>query len=422
MIDIDIVKNNLSYLQSAYKKRGYTEDLSELVNLNDTRKKYISEVEELKSQRNKMSKKYQFSNEEEKKEHFGNVKALANNIKKLDSEIAEIAGKIQYILDRVPNIPDDDVVGGGKENNEVIKVWGEKPEFNFKPKSHIDLCKDLGLIDYERGVKIGGSNFWMYRGKGALLEWALINYFIEEHLKDGYELVFPPHLLTSECGYTAGQFPKFQEDVFYIDEDNKEDSKHFLLPTAETALVNIHRNEILPEEDLPKKYFSYTPCFRKEAGSYRSDERGMIRGHQFNKVEMFQYTKPEDSNLAFEELIGKAENLVKKLGLHYRLSKLAAGDCSHSMAKTYDIEVWIPSMNQYKEVSSVSNAKDYQARRGKIRFKRQNVKKSEFVHTLNASGLATSRLFPAIIEQFQQEDSSIKVPEILQKWLGKSIK
>ena len=247
----------------------------------------------------------------------------------------------------------------------------------------------------------------------------LINFFIQEHIKDGYEFILPPHILNEECGYTAGQFPKFKDDVFTL--NNPDGRVQFLLPTAETALISYHRNEVLKEEELPKKYFAYTPCYRKEAGSYRAEERGMIRGHQFNKVEMFQYTKPEDSEKALEELIGKAEALVQKLGLHYRVSKLAAKDCSASMGKTYDIEVWIPSMNQYKEVSSASNAYDYQARRGNMRFKRTETKKNEYLHTLNASGLATSRLLPAILEQHQQKDGSVIVPEVLRAIVGSDI-
>ena len=242
----------------------------------------------------------------------------------------------------------------------------------------MDLVTSLGLIDYERGAKIGGNGFWVYTGDGALLEWALLNYFIEEHLKDGYQFMLPPHILTYQCGYTAGQFPKFADDVFKIETGEVNDRMQFILPTAETVLINYHRDEILNEEDLPKKYFAYTPCYRKEAGSYRAEERGMIRGHQFNKVEMFQYTLPEDSEAALDELVNKAERLVQGLGLHHRVSKLAAQDCSDSMGKTYDIEIWIPSMNDYKEVSSCSNASDYQARRGNIRFRRKESKRQKW--------------------------------------------
>ena len=251
---------------------------------------------------------------------------------------------------------------------------------------------------------------------GARLEWALLNYFIEEHLKDGYEFILPPHMLEYQCGQTAGQFPKFADEVYKI-ANPTDDRVHYMLPTAEAALAPLYRDEVLSEADLPKKLFSYTPCFRREAGSYRSDERGMVRGHQFNKVEMFQYTLPEKSDEAFDELVAKAENLVKGLGFHFRTVKLAAEDCSASMARTYDIEINIPSMNGYKEVSSVSNARDYQARRGMIRVKRDSGK-VEYVHTLNGSGLATSRILPALVEQNQNADGSVNVPDVLRKFIG----
>jgi len=293
---------------------------------------------------------------------------------------------------------------------------GEPHSFDFEPQHHVDLCNALGLIDYDRGAKLGGSGFWMYRGMGSRLEWALLNYFIDTHLNDGYEFILPPHMLEYQCGVTAGQFPKFADEVYKI-ANPTDDRTHYMLPTAEAALASIYRDEVLTEADFPKKMFAYTPCFRREAGSYRSDERGMVRGHQFNKVEMFQFTLPEQSDEAFEELVTKAEKLVAGLGLHFRTVKLAAGDCSASMARTYDIEIQIPSMNGYKEVSSVSNARDYQARRGNIRVKR-NDGRMEFVHTLNGSGLATSRILPAIVEQNQLKDGSVVVPEVLRKYMG----
>jgi seryl-tRNA synthetase len=283
----------------------------------------------------------------------------------------------------------------------------------------VDIVESLGMIDYVRGAKLSGNGYWIYRKDGALLEWALLNYFIENHLADGYEYILPPHMLNTACGFTAGQFPKFKDEVYQVRSDEAPDGfTHFMLPTAETALVNMHRDEILSESDLPLKYFAYTPCYRKEAGSYRAEERGMIRGHQFNKIEMFQYTRPEDSEAALEELVGKAAKLVAGLGLHHRVSKLAAEDCSASMMKTYDIEIWIPSMNDYKEVSSASNAGDYQARRGNMKFRRSEGKSIEYMHTLNASGLATSRVMPAIVEQYQQEDGSVMIPPVLQKWMS----
>ena len=317
----------------------------------------------------------------------------------------------------LPNLPDADLLPGGKENNEPLRYIGEKHSFDFEPKHHVDLCTNLGLIDYERGVKLAGSGNWMYTGMGARLEWALLNYFIDTHTADGYDFILPPHMLEYACGETAGQFPKFADEVFKIANHPTEGGVFYMLPTAEAALASVYRDEILTEADLPKKFFAYTPCFRREAGSHRADERGMVRGHQFNKVEMFQFTTAEGSDAAFDELVTKAENLVAGLGLHFRTVKLAAGDCSASMARTYDIEILIPSMNGYKEVSSVSNARDYQARRGNCRYRRADGK-LDFVHTLNGSGLATSRIFPAIVEQNQRADGSVVVPEVLRKYLG----
>ncbi|MBQ2855463.1 MAG: serine--tRNA ligase [Oscillospiraceae bacterium] len=331
-------------------------------------------------------------------------------LKELDAEL------LQNML-ALPNMPDADLLPGGKENNEPLRYIGEKHSFDFEPKHHVDLCTDLGLIDYERGVKLAGGGNWMYTGMGARLEWALLNYFIDTHTADGYDFILPPHMLEYQCGLTAGQFPKFADEVFKIANHPTEGGTFYMLPTAEAALASVYRDEILTEADLPKKFFAYTPCFRREAGSHRADERGMVRGHQFNKVEMFQFTTPEGSDEAFEELVKKAENLVAGLGLHFRTVKLAAGDCSASMARTYDIEILIPSMNGYKEVSSVSNARDYQARRGNIKYRRADGK-TDFVHTLNGSGLATSRIFPAIVEQNQRADGSIVVPEVLRKYLG----
>ena len=332
-------------------------------------------------------------------------------------ELKDLQVSFRTLMLSLPNLPDEDLLPGGKENNEPLRYIGEKPCFDFEPKHHVDLCTNLGLIDYERGVKLAGAGNWMYTGMGARLEWALLNYFMDCHIADGYDFILPPHMLEYQCGETAGQFPKFADEVYKI-ANPTDDRTHYMLPTAEAALCSIYRDEILSESDLPKKLFAYTPCFRREAGSHRADERGMVRGHQFNKVEMFQFCKPEDSDAAFDELVTKAENLVKGLGFHFRTVKLAAGDCSASMARTYDIEILIPSMDGYKEVSSVSNARDYQARRGNIRFRREETGKPEFVHTLNGSGLATSRIFPALVEQNQRADGSIVVPEVLRKYLG----
>ena len=274
------------------------------------------------------------------------------------AKLKELSAEYKTAMLSLPNLPDADLLPGGKENNEPLRYIGEKHNFDFEPKHHVDLCTDLGLIDYERGVKLAGSGNWMYTGMGARLEWALLNYFIDTHTADGYDFILPPHMLEYMCGETAGQFPKFADEVFKISNHPTKGGTFYMLPTAEAALASIYRDEILSEADLPKKFFAYTPCFRREAGSYRSDERGMVRGHQFNKVEMFQFTLPEQSDAAFDELVTKAEALVAGLGFHFRTVKLAAEDCSASMARTYDIEINIPSMNGYKEVSSVSNARD----------------------------------------------------------------
>ncbi len=333
------------------------------------------------------------------------------------AKLKELSAQYRAAMLSLPNLPDADLLPGGKENNEPLRYVGDVHKFDFEPKHHVDLCEGLGLIDYTRGVKLAGAGNWMYTGMGARLEWALLNYFIDTHTADGYDFILPPHMLDYACGETAGQFPKFADEVFKIANHPTEGGTFYMLPTAEAALASVYRDEILTEKDLPKKFFAYTPCFRREAGSHRADERGMVRGHQFNKVEMFQFTTPEGSDEAFEELVKKAENLVAGLGLHFRTVKLAAGDCSASMARTYDIEILIPSMNGYKEVSSVSNARDYQARRGNIRYRRADGK-IDFVHTLNGSGLATSRIFPAIVEQNQRADGSVVVPEVLRKYLG----
>ena len=418
MLDINLIRKDPEFVKAALAKREYEVDFTELLQWDARRKEIVAEGEALKAERNRINKEIPRLKKEgaDVSAVMAQMKESGEKVKSLDEELRQVEAKIEEFVAALPNLPADDVVAGGKENNQVVKVFGEKPVFNFEAKNHVDLCTSLGLIDYERGVKLAGNGYWLYTDLGAQLEWALLNYFITTHIKDGYTFMLPPHILTYECGYTAGQFPKFKEDVYRV--STGDDSFHFLLPTAETALINLYRGEILEEKDLPKRMFAYTPCYRSEAGTYRASERGMIRGHQFNKVEMFGYTRPEDSDAMLKELIGKACALVEGLGLHYRLSKLAAGDCSASMATTYDIELWIPSMNEYKECSSVSNAHEYQARRGNIRFRRADSKKTEYLHTLNGSGLATSRVIPAIVEQYQQADGSVVVPEVLRPFLG----
>ena len=387
MLDIKKIKENPEAVKAGLKAKEVDCDavVDQILVLDEKIRKLKTNTETQTAQKNKLSKENgklfgQKKGAEKRGEDTSALDAqiAANSAEsvRLDKAIESEAEELKTLqvefrtaMLSLPNLPDGDLLPGGKENNEPLRYIGDKPAFDFEPKHHVDLCTDLGLIDYERGVKLAGAGNWMYTGMGARLEWALLNYFIDTHTADGYDFILPPHMLEYQCGETAGQFPKFADEVYKI-ANPTDDRTHYMLPTAEAALCSIYRDEILTEADLPKKLFAYTPCFRREAGSHRADERGMVRGHQFNKVEMFQFCKPEDSDAAFDELVTKAEQLVAGLGFHFRTVKLAAGDCSASMARTYDIEILIPSMDGYKEVSSVSNARDYQARRGNIRFRR----------------------------------------------------
>ena len=411
MLDINKIREQKEAVKTALLKRldPAQFDLDKIISLDDKRRKLIGELEYLKADRNLHSKI------KPTPEIIAQMKEVGARIQSLENDLRAVDEELKTALSELPNLPADDVLPGGKENNKAIKTFGRKPDFKFTPKDHIELAESLNLIDYVRAVKMSGSGFWLYRGDGALMEWALLNYFVEFHKKNKYTFILPPYLLTEQSAYTSGHLPKFKDDLFWTQDGT------CLNATSEMMLGNYHRDEVISEKELPLKYFAYSTCFRREAGSYRKEERGIIRGHQFNKIEMFQFTKPEDSWKAFVELIKNAEKLVEGLGLHYQTVQLAAGDASAAMAKTCDIEVWIPSMGEYKEVSSASNALDYQARRGNIRFKNTATGKNEFVHTLNASGLASSRLLPAILEQFQQPDGSVKVPKVLQKWVGKKI-
>ena len=420
MLDLKRIQENKEKVAELLSRKGFIADFDTVLELDKQRRAVIGEVEVLKAQRNKVSAQIPALKKagQPVDEIFKEMRALGDKITEGDAKAKELEDQVFDMLSRMPNIPDEDLVAGEKEANEVIRVVGEKPQFDFPMQNHVDLCTKLGIIDYARGTKLSGGGYWLYRGDGARLEWALLNFFISEHLKDGYEFILPPHQLGYNCGFGAGQFPKFADEVYWLDCDEDRKKNRFMLPTAETALVNMYAGEIIDESKLPMKFFAYTPCYRKEAGSYRAEERGMIRGHQFNKVEMVQYAHPERSMEAFNELVDKAASLIEKLGLHFRVSKLAAGDCSASMARTYDIEVWIPSMGIYKEVSSVSNANDYQARRNNTKYRDSKTGKPAFLHTLNGSGLATSRVFPALIEQYQNADGSITVPEVLRPFMG----
>ena len=421
MIDIKLIRETPDDIKERLLKKGAdcSEEIDRIIEADAQRRTLISVVETDKAEQNRTSKMVPQIKKEggDTAEVFARMNALKEKIREAEAELRKIEDEFENLMLGLPNPPDNDLAAGGKENNEPLRYYGQPRAFDFEPKNHVDLCTDLGFIDYARGVKLAGSGFWIYKGMGAQLEWALLNYFIDTHISDGYEFMLVPHMLEYQCGLTAGQFPKFADEVYKI-ANPTDDRIHYMLPTAEAALVSLHRDEIMTEDELPKKYISYTPCFRREAGTYGSDERGMIRGHQFNKVEMVQFTTPEGSDAAFDELVGKAEALVAALGFHFRTVKLAAGDCSASMARTYDIEIQIPSMDGYKEVSSVSNARDYQARRGAMRFRHADSGKIDFVHTLNGSGLATSRILPALVEQNQQKNGSIIVPEVLRKYLG----
>lgn len=419
MIDINKIRNNKEEVEKALLKRIDKVNLDELLEWDIEKRKIGTQMDEFRAERRKVSDTIPVLKREGK-----DTTNIINQMKELGDKIDE--GMIKYNeLDRkifdylalLPNMPDDDILPGGKENNEVIETHLEQPKFDFNLKPHYEILKDLNMVDYNRGSKIAGEKNWIYTGIGARLEWALVNYFIDTHIKDGYQFMMVPYLLNNECGFGAGQFPKFNDEVYMVQsvEDNK--NTKFLLPTAETALVNIHSNEILDIDELPKKYFAYTQCFRVEAGSSREEERGTIRGHQFNKVEMVQYVPEDKTEEAFNELLTKAKTLMNNLGLHYQISKLAAGDCAQGMCRTYDIEVWIPSMGIYKEVSSVSNSRDYQARRNNTKY-RDKDGNLHYACTLNGSGLATSRLVPAIVEQYQNEDGSITIPEVLRPYLG----
>ena len=420
MLDLRKIQENKEKIKELLLRKGYEADFDTVLSLDAERKKVIAEVEKYKAERNKVSASIPALKKEGKPvDHiFKEMRELGDKITECDAKAKDLEEQVFNLLAVMPNVPDEDLVAGEKEANEVVKVVGKKPEFDFEAKNHVDLCTNLGIIDYQRGTKLSGGGFWLYRGDGARLEWALLNFFITEHLKDGYEFILPPHQLGYNCGFGAGQFPKFSDEVYWLDCDEDRKKNRFMLPTAETALVNMYAGEIIDEAKLPMKFFAYTPCYRKEAGSYRAEERGMIRGHQFNKVEMVQYAHPEKSMQAFNELVDKASTLMEKLGLHFRVSKLAAGDCSASMARTTDIEVWMPSMGIYKEVSSVSNANDYQARRNNTKYRDSKTGKPAYLHTLNGSGLATSRVFPAIIEQYQNADGSVTVPEVLRPFMG----
>jgi seryl-tRNA synthetase len=370
MLDIELIRSDPEFVRTALLKRMDSVDLEPILEADSQRRKLVSEVEAVRAERNRAAKeigKLKASGADTT-DAQKQAAALGDQVTAMQVTLTDTETTLRELLLELPNLPDDRSPAGGKEANQVIRTWGGKPDLGDKALDHVELCTRLGLIDYARGTKLGGNGFWLYTGRGAALEWALLDFFNREHYAAGYQFMLPPHLLTEEAGYAAGQFPKFADDVFHIAEEQGARNS-FLLPTSETAIVNVYRDEILPADKLPLKAFAYSPCYRREAGSYRSEERGTVRGHQFNKVEMFQFTAPEGAEDALNELVGRSQMLVEKLGLHYQTTLLAAKDASASMKLTYDIEVWLPSMGIYKEVSSASWAGDYQARRANIRYR-----------------------------------------------------
>ena len=417
MFDLRFVRKNIGIIKDTLQKRQSELNIEDFIQWDEKRRSILGEVEKLKAERNKLSE--EISRRKKAKEDtlpiIDQLKQLSEKIKVLDEELASIQRDIHQFLISLPNIPHSSVpVGKDESENVVVKTWGEKPSFSFTPKPHWEIGEALGILDFKRAAKITGSRFVVYKGLGAALERALISFMLDLHIHEhGYTEIFPPFLVNEESLFGTGQLPKFREDLFKIEEEN-----YYLIPTAEVPVTNLHRDEVLREEDLPIKYVAYSACFRAEAGSYGRDVRGIIRQHQFNKVELVKFTTPDTSYEELESLLADAEEVLKRLGLHYRVVNLCTGDLGFGAAKTYDIEVWIPSQETYREISSCTNFEAFQARRANIRFKRKGVKGTELVHTLNGSGLAIGRTVVAILENYQQPDGSVIIPPVLRPYLG----
>jgi seryl-tRNA synthetase len=417
MLDIRLIRKDRAGIEAKLKTKDPQIDLSHLCELDDRIRDTKTQVEQLKAKRNEISQKIgELKRKGEDPSAFmQQVSGWADEIHALDQQEKQLEAEFLDELSRLPNLPMDDIkVSPDPKDNVIIKEHKQKPTFSFPFKNHLELNEKLDLFDFKRGAKASGAGWPVYKGMGARLEWALLNYMINIQLKNGFEQWMPPLLVRREVMFGSGQLPKFENQLFKIKD---EDYNLYLIPTSEVSLNGMHLDEILPEETLPMKYVSYTPCFRREAGAAGSQERGLIRMHQFNKVEMFCFTKPEDSMQVFDQMMASAEEILQGLDLHYRNMLLVTGDMSFAAARTVDIEVWLPGQNRYYEVSSVSNCTDYQSRRSNIRFRRGDGK-PEFVHTLNGSGLATSRLMVALLENNQNEDGSVNIPPVLQPYLG----
>lgn len=416
MHDIKLIRLNPEKYKEGWRKRGIDYDVERLLELDEKRRKLIQEAQDLKKKRNDLSKKigYLMKEKQDATNLIKEVKEISERIPQIDEEIEKIEQEIKSELERLPNIPADDVPFGEDENdNVVIRTWGEPPEFDFNPLPHWELGKILGFYDPERAVKIAKSRFVLTYGPLAELERALINFMLDVHTQEhGYTEVMVPYLVNEETMYGTGQLPKFKDELFLCERDNL-----YLIPTAEVPVTNLYRDEILPADKLPIKLTSYTACFRREAGSYGKDTKGMIRVHQFNKVELVKFSLPEKSYDELESLTNDAAKILELLGLPYRVVLLCTGDLGFSSAKTYDIEVYLPSYGTYKEISSCSNFEDFQARRMNIRFKRERNAKPEFVHTLNGSGIAVGRTVAAILENYQTKDGNVLIPEALREYM-----
>ncbi|TLS35006.1 serine--tRNA ligase [Pseudalkalibacillus caeni] len=418
MLDLKFLRKNFDEVKEKLSKRG--EDISGLdrfEELDQRRRELIAATEELKGQRNEVSKKIAEYKREKKDadDLIKEMRDVGDRIKVIDEELRVVESELEEILLQIPNIPHESVpVGNSEDDNVEARNWGEVPEFNFEAQAHWDIATNLGILDFERAAKVTGSRFVFYKGMGARLERALINFMMDLHQDEhGYEEMLPPYLVNRESMTGTGQLPKFEEDAFKIREED-----YFLIPTAEVPVTNFHRDEILNADQLPIAYTAFSACFRSEAGSAGRDTRGLIRQHQFNKVELVRFVKPEESYDQLELLTGHAEKVLQLLKLPYRVMSMCTADLGFTAAKKYDIEVWIPSYNTYREISSCSNFEDFQARRAGIRFRREQNGKPEFVHTLNGSGLALGRTVAAILENYQQEDGTVVVPEVLRPYMG----
>ncbi len=419
MLDLRLIRENPHMVKSAMEKRGLGPDISkidEIIEADSERRKVLVEVERLKQLRNETGDK--IAELKKRKEDasglIAEMRKISDRIKELDLKVRDIDETLRLLLLEVPNIPHESVpVGADERSNVEVRRWGEAPSFSFKPKPHWEIGEALGILDFKAGAKIASSRFTLLRGAGALLERALINFMLDLHTREhGYTEVFPPILANRDSFIGTGQLPKFEEDMYVCSDDL------LLAPTAEVPVTNIHRDEILKESELPIKYTAYTPCFRREAGSYGRDVRGIIRQHQFNKVELVKFAHPDNSFDELESLTRDAEEILQKLGLHYRVVVLSTGDLGFSAAKTYDLEVWLPGAGEFKEISSCSCFTDFQARRANIRFRPEDGGKPRFVHTLNGSGLAIGRTFAAILENFQLDDMRVVIPPVLRPYMG----